>query len=87
MTVVIRCVDDPWPTFADGLAAPWAGALNYQHVRDLQADMVTVTDAAILEALFTLRDACGVAAEPAAAAGLAALMRGVVTLPPGTCVA
>ncbi len=74
-------------SIADGLAAPWAGALNYQHVRDLQADMVTVTDAAILEALFTLRDACGVAAEPAAAAGLAALMHGVVTLPPGTCVA
>lgn len=74
-------------SIADGLAAPWAGALNYQHVRDLHAEMVTVTDDAIVEALFTLRDACGIAAEPAAAACLAALMSGVVRLPAGTRVA
>lgn len=71
-------------TIADGLAAPWAGALNFLHVRELGATMVTIPDRAILEALFLLRDECGIPAEPAAAAGVAALLSGAVTLPAGS---
>ncbi len=74
-------------TIADGLAAPWAGTLNLHHVQALGGEMVTVPDAAILEALWVLRDECGVPAEPAAAAGLAALLSGAVRPAAGSRVA
>ncbi|MBI1810316.1 MAG: pyridoxal-phosphate dependent enzyme [Gemmatimonadetes bacterium] len=71
-------------TVADGLAAPFAGNLTFEHVRRLGLEIVTVTDAAIVEAMWLLIERCKVLAEPAAAAGLAALMSGVVTVTPGT---
>lgn len=71
-------------TIADGLAAPWAGALNLEHVRQLGCELVTVPDAAILDAMWTLMERCKVVAEPAAAAPLAALLTGVVRVPAGS---
>jgi threonine dehydratase len=65
-------------TIADGLAAPWAGTLNVEHVQRGGGLMVTVPDSAILEALWVLRNECELPAEPAAAAGLAALLSGAV---------
>ena len=72
---------------ADGLAAPWAGTLNFAHVRDSGTRIVTVSDAAILEAMWLLMERCKVFAEPAAAAGLAALLSGAITPRPGSTVA
>ena len=71
-------------TIADGLAAPWAGALNFEHVRQLDCERVTVSDAAILEAMWTVMERCKVMAEPAAAAPVAALLSGAVRVPAGS---
>jgi len=46
--------------------------------------VVLVDDAAILQALRTIVERAKLAAEPAGAAGLAALLTGAVTLPPGS---
>jgi len=70
-------------TIADGLAAPWAGALTFAHVRDLGVEIVTVSDAAIADAMWLILERCKVVAEPAASAGLAALLAGAVTVPRG----
>jgi threonine dehydratase len=77
-------------SIADGLAAPWAGDLTFEHVRRLAVEIVTVTDAAITNAMWTILERCKVVAEPAGAAGLAALLSGAVTVTPGAnvvCVA
>lgn len=70
-------------TIADGLAAPFAGNLTFEHVLRLNLEIVTVTDAAIVEAMWLLIERCKVTAEPAAAAGLAALLSGRVAVEPG----
>ncbi len=67
---------------ADGLAAPWAGELTFEHVRQLGVEIVTVTDAAITDAMWTILERTKMVAEPAAAAGLAALLSGAVTVKP-----
>jgi threonine dehydratase len=71
-------------TIADGLAAPFAGRLNYVHVRDLVDEMVLVTDEEILAAMPVLMERCKVVAEPAGAATTAALLSGKVTIAPGS---
>lgn len=70
-------------TIADGLAAPFAGNLTFAHVQRLGLEIVTVTDDAIKDAMWLLIERCKVLAEPAAAAGLAALLSGQVTVQPG----
>ncbi|MFI5311102.1 MAG: threonine/serine dehydratase [Gemmatimonadales bacterium] len=74
---------DKVDTMADGLAAPWAGALTYAHVRDLGVEIVTIPDAPIREAMWLIMERCKVVAEPAASAGLAALIAGAVTVERG----
>lgn len=73
-------------TVADGLAAPMAGELTYAHVRQLGLEIVTVPDSAIVDAMWTIIERCKVVAEPAAAAGLAALISGAVTVDAGASV-
>jgi threonine dehydratase len=73
-------------TIADGLAAPHAGALTFAHVQQLGLEIVTVPDSAIADAMWTIIERCKVLAEPAAAAGLAALLCGAVTVEPGSSV-
>jgi threonine dehydratase len=65
-------------TIADGLAAPFAGRLNYFHVRELVDEMVLVSDAEIIAAIPVLMERCKIVPEPAAAAAVAALLCGKV---------
>ena len=65
-------------TIADGLAAPFAGRLNYLHVRELVDDVVLVTDDEIVAAIPVLMERCKVMPEPAGAAAVAALLAGKV---------
>jgi threonine dehydratase len=73
-------------TIADGLSAPFAGALTYEITRDLVDDVVLVSDAEIRGAMRALALRAKVVAEPAAAAGLAALFAGRVAPAPGPVV-
>jgi threonine dehydratase len=81
-------VVQPGPTsVADGLTAPITGAVPFAHIQSFVDTVVRISDAAILEALGVLVRDEGVPAEPAAAAGLAALLAGVVDVPSGARVA
>jgi threonine dehydratase len=71
-------------TIADGLAAPFAGRLNFRHVRALVDEMVLVSDAEIAAAIPVLVERCKIVPEPAGAAAVAALLSGKVSLPPGS---
>jgi threonine dehydratase len=75
---------DRLDTIADGLAAPFAGRLNYLHVRELVDDMVLVTDDEIIAAIPVLMERCKVMPEPAGAAAVAALLAGKVVPTPGS---
>ena len=77
---------DRLDTIADGLAAPWVGAHTFAHVRGLGVEVVTVSDSAIRDAMWMTIERCKVLAEPAAAAGLAALVAGRVTFAPGSTI-
>ncbi len=58
-------------TVADGLTAPKPGALNFELIQRWAADVVTVPDEAILEAMGLILRHLKVVVEPAGAAGLA----------------
>jgi threonine dehydratase len=73
-------------TIADGLSAPFAGALTYELVRDLVDDVVLVSDDEIRGAMRLLALRAKVVPEPAAAAALAALLAGRVAPAPGPVV-
>jgi threonine dehydratase len=68
-------------TIADGLAPPFVGALNLEHVQRQVEQVVLVSDDEIRQALRLLLERCKLAAEPAGAASLAALLSGKVTVP------
>jgi threonine dehydratase len=67
-------------TIADGLAAPMAGALPFRHVQEQVDDVVTVPDSSIRAAMRLLLANTKLLVEPAGAAGVAALLQGVVPL-------
>ncbi|MFI5271399.1 MAG: threonine/serine dehydratase, partial [Ktedonobacterales bacterium] len=67
---------DPPETIADGLAAPFAGELNFLHVQRLVDDVVLVTDDEIIAALRLLLERAKLQAEPSGAAAYAALLAG-----------
>ena len=79
-------LDPPPRSTIDALAAPFAGALNFAHVRDLGVEVFVLPDAPIIEAMWLLIERSKVLAEPAAAAGLAVLLQKAVTpgLPDGS---
>lgn len=62
-------------TVADGLKAPYAGVLNQAIVRELVDDMLTVSEHEIAEAFGVLYRTAKLAVEPAAAVGLAGILR------------
>ncbi|GMV08139.1 MAG: serine/threonine dehydratase [Gemmatimonadota bacterium] len=68
-------------TVADGLAAPMAGELNHALVAAHARGVVTVSDAEIVSAMRTLLERTKLLAEPAGAAGLAALLAGRIPTP------
>ncbi|MGE5830629.1 MAG: threonine ammonia-lyase, partial [Micromonosporaceae bacterium] len=70
-------------SIADGLTAPITGEVPFRHIQSLVDEVVRVSDDAILAALRTLVNEERVEAEPAAAAGLAALESGMVRPPRG----
>jgi threonine dehydratase len=74
-------------TIADGLAAPFAGAVTLHHVQQLVDDVVTIGDDAIGPALRMLYERAKLAAEPSAAAPIAALLAGAIDVRPGSRVA
>ena len=77
-------VGQPGPTsVADGLTAPITGAVPFAHVKSFVDAVVRVPDSAILEALGALVRDEAVPAEPAAAAGLAAILTGLIDVPAG----
>jgi threonine ammonia-lyase medium form len=63
-------------TVADGLAAPMAGVLNYALVAEYARGVVTVSDREIVDAVRLLLERTKLLAEPAGAAGLAAVLAG-----------
>ena len=65
-------------TIADGLAAPFTGEVTLDHVQRFVDDVVVVSDAEIVEAMFQIIERAKVVAEPAAASTLAALLTGRV---------
>ena len=75
-------------TIADGLAAPFAGVLNFAHVKAFVDEVVLVTDEEIVAAMRLLMERAKLLPEPAGAAAYAALLAGKVTgLPPDARVA
>ncbi len=67
-------------TVADGLAAPFVGQRNLDHVRAFVDDVITVQDSQIVEAMRLLLERVKALAEPAGAASVAALLSGQVGL-------
>lgn len=73
-------------TVADGLAAPFVGQHNLDHVRAFVDDVITVKDSQIVEGMRLLLERTKVLAEPAGAASLAALLSGQAGLRGGESV-
>jgi len=67
-------------TIADGLAAPMAGALTYEVVRRFVDDVALVSDDEIAAAVRALLQRTKLLAEPAGAAGVAAILNGRLPL-------
>jgi threonine dehydratase len=78
---------DEVATVADGLTAPMAGALTFEHVRELVDDVVRIGDDEIVRATGLILSRSKLLAEPAGAAGVAALLAGKVPLEGGPVVA
>jgi threonine dehydratase len=73
-------------TVADGLTAPFAGILNLALVQEYVEEVILLGDETILSALRFLLERAKVVVEPAAAAGVAALLSGAVRVEPGATV-
>lgn len=73
-------------TVADGLAAPMVGAMTLEATQKFVDDVVLVTDDDILAAMRELLVYAKLVVEPAAAAGVAALLTGKVTADRGSSV-
>jgi threonine dehydratase len=73
---------DAVDTIADGLGAPMAGDLTFAILRNRIEDVVTVSDSAIARALGILLERAKQLVEPGGAAGVAALLEGLI--PPGS---
>ena len=73
-----RCGCRSFATIADGIAVGRPGDLTFAHVSKLVDEVVTVTDEDISRALLMLLERGKLVVEPAGAAGVAALLAGVV---------
>lgn len=74
-------------SLADGLNAPITGAVPLAHIERFVDEVVRVEEDAIAAALRLVLTSAKLAAEPAAAAGIAALASGAVAVRPGQRVA
>ncbi|GAB3613934.1 threonine ammonia-lyase [Humibacter ginsengisoli] len=66
------------PTIADGIAVGRPGALNFEIVRELVDDIVTVSDDDTARAILVLLERSKLVVEPAGAVGVAALLSGAL---------
>lgn len=73
-------------TIADGLAAPFVGALNLALVRDYVDEVILLDDEAILVGARFLLERAKLLAEPAGGAATGALLTGAVKVAPGATV-
>lgn len=71
-------------TIAEGLAAPYVGQTNLEHVQRYVDDVVLVSDDEMLDALRMILERCKVLTEPAGAAAYAALQFRKVPVPRGS---
>jgi threonine dehydratase len=72
---------DRFETIADGLAAPFVGEHNFRHVKEFVDEVVAIPDAPIVEATRLVLTRSKLAAEPSAAASVAALLARAVEPP------
>ena len=77
---------DSVQTIADGLAAPMAGELTYEFVKECVEDVLLVSDYEIVEAMGLMLSRTKLLAEPAGAAATAALLAGRIPLTTGDVV-
>jgi threonine dehydratase len=66
------------PTIADGIQVSKPGILNFEIIRELVDEVVTVSEADIARALLVLLERAKQVVEPAGAAGVAAILSGQV---------
>ncbi|MBN1222135.1 MAG: pyridoxal-phosphate dependent enzyme [Candidatus Aminicenantes bacterium] len=71
-------------TIADGLAAPFAGEINFQLVKKYVDDLVLVSDEEIIEPLCLILERAKLLTEPAGAVPFAALFQNKVHVPRGS---
>lgn len=76
-------IDKPL-SVADGLCSPFAGEHTFAHVKAYVERVVVLDDHTILRGLRALIERAKLAAEPAGAAGVAAVLSGAVTFAPGS---
>ena len=76
-------VEDTWRTVADALRTTSVGEINWEHLRALVDDVVTVSDPAILDAVRALAARSRLVAEPGGAVAVAAYMQRADLLPAG----
>jgi len=67
------------PTIADGIAVAKPGLLNFQIVRDMVDEIVTVTEDDTARALLVLLERAKLVVEPAGAVAVAAILAGKIT--------
>ncbi|UFS59860.1 threonine ammonia-lyase [Subtercola endophyticus] len=66
-------------TIADGIAVAKPGLLNFEIIRELVDQIVTVTEADIARAILVLLERAKLVVEPAGAVGVAAILAGQIT--------
>jgi threonine dehydratase len=74
-------------TVIDGLRVRRVGEINFSVVQRFVDEIVILPDAEIFEAVLWVMERCKLVVEGAAAAPVAALLHGLITLPPGSRVA
>ena len=67
------------PTIADGIAVSLPGELNFEIVRRVVDDVVTVSEDDIAQSLLVLLERAKLVVEPAGAVGVAAILAGQIT--------
>ncbi|MBE9042742.1 threo-3-hydroxy-L-aspartate ammonia-lyase [Oscillatoriales cyanobacterium LEGE 11467] len=77
-TQVLHRIDNP-ETIADGARTPYLGTITFPLVLHYVADMVTVSEEAIEEAMLFLWERMKIVVEPTGALAAAALLSGVMT--------
>jgi threonine dehydratase len=71
-------------TIIDGLRVRRAGEINFSVVQRFVDEIVALPDKEIFEAMIWIMERCKLVVEGAAAASVAALMQGLVKVPPGS---